>query len=171
MMTPQWPVAWEHDIRPHTVLGDPTWMDVNFTLRVRLSGPADVAGVGVRCTLMNQTGYQALMLEIPLPGLWLSLNATGGWAVWPSVAAFTNYSAPPLAQGTLPGGATLPPGTWATVTLVASGGSLSATVDGAPVFTNLNVGSLPATGWVGLATGDYGHFVDVDDVMVAVPSS
>lgn len=169
LMTPAKPISWENDWRPHSVLGDPTWRDVNFTSSFQLSAAGDVYIAGVRCTLDNVTNYNALMNEISFPGLWLALNSTGGWSVWTSIQAATNYSTTPIAQGSLGGGKTLAPGTWHTTTLVASFGQLSAWVDGAAIATGVDVSQLPWTGWVGIGTGDYGHHVLVDNVSVTAP--
>jgi galactosylceramidase len=182
---PAKPISWEFDWRPHSVLGSDAWRDVNFTVAVRLAAPTDEPLIGVRCNLGNQSDYAALMAEISMPGLWLSLNASGGWAVWPSIAAAGNFSAgaPPVAQGVLPGGAGLPPGTWHSVSLVAAAGELSGWVDGAPAFTGVDVSQSPVgwTGWVGLGTVGWGQAgggggwwgggqaVDFDDVVVSGP--
>jgi galactosylceramidase len=169
LKTPAKPISWENDFRPHSVLGDRNWRDVNFTSSFQLSAAGDVYIAGVRCTLNNATNYAALMLEISFPGLWLALNSTGGWSLWSTIQAATNYSTTPLAQGSLPGGRTLAPGTWHTTTLVASLGQFSAWVDGAAIATALDVSSLPWTGWVGIGTKDYGEFVLVDNISVTAP--
>jgi hypothetical protein len=165
MVTPAKPVSWESDWRPHAVLGDPAWADVNFTSSLRLSSPADVALLGVRCSLLNQTNYAALMAEIAFPGLWLAVNATGGWSLWPSIQAAGVWSAPPLASGALPGHP-LAPGTWHTVSLVSTRDTLAAFIDGVPAFAGLSVSAQAYTGWVGIGTADWGMPVDWRSVEV-----
>lgn len=167
MVTPAKPVSWESDFRPHTILGDPAWADVAFSVDVAVPvGGSATAVVGVRCSLLNQTDYAALMSEISFPGLWWGVNATGGWAVWPSIASVLDHSrgSGRLATGAL---SPLPPaGAFWTLTLTARGGALAGAVNGAPAFAGLDVSALPYTGWVGLATGSWGDAVEFDNVAV-----
>lgn len=169
-VTPAKPISWESDFRPHSVLGSMNWSNVNFTTSLRLNDAADIAVVGVRCSLLNQTDYAALMSEIPFPGLWLGINATG-WTVWPSIATVGNFSrgAGIIASGTAANGP-IQPGSWHTVSLVSTDDSLSASMDNAPLFSGVDVSRYPYTGWVGVGTGDYGHFVDFDNVMITAPA-
>lgn len=43
------------DRNPHTVLGDPSWRDIDFLAQVFLSSSTDAAGVCVRCSAFNDT--------------------------------------------------------------------------------------------------------------------
>jgi hypothetical protein len=43
------------DRNPHTVLGDPSWRDIDFLAQVYLSSNTDIAGLCVRCSAFNDT--------------------------------------------------------------------------------------------------------------------
>jgi galactosylceramidase len=43
------------DRNPHTVLGDPSWRDIDFLSQVFLSSSTDAAGLCVRCSAFNDT--------------------------------------------------------------------------------------------------------------------
>lgn len=169
MQTHAKPISWEHDYRPHAVLGDMNWANINVTIdtMVPASVPGALTVLGVRCTLENQTDYNALMNEISFPGLWWAVNGTGAWAVYSSIQAVGNSSAGgAIAVGVGPAG--LRPGNSMTLSLAVAGNTLTGSINGQQVMgaSGINVAAYPYTGWVGVGTGDYGQPVQWDSVRV-----
>lgn len=161
---PSTPVPLQFDYRPHSVLGNGSWSNVNFTVDVRLPDAASVALVGARVSLLNLTARNALMAEEWTPGLWFAFNAAGAWSLYPFIANVT-LPGQSIASGTLPNA---PPGnSWHTVALSTRDDAFDVAFDGAPVLTGFDVSALPYTGWVGIGTGDYGQFVQFDNAAVA----
>jgi hypothetical protein len=156
--TPSKPIIWlRDDTRPHSILGDPTWADVQFTVDVALAAPGDGAGVGVRCTGSSVDAT---------PGVWFAFDTSGRWNLTYSVASLGS-NAPAPASGMLP----VPPpapGTWHTVVMTARGPTLDVTFDGASVLSAyaLNASAAPTSGYVGIATRDYGQYVRFDSPSV-----
>lgn len=166
-MAASWPIQWRPDEqRPHTVGGSALWADTAASVRIRLNASADAALVAVRCWVQGDLPNAGpISSEMWMSGAWLRLDgAAGAWSVFPSYANATNNYAR-VASGTTPGGP-LAPGTWHAVHLAVAGGALSATLDGAPLFSGLSAAFAPATGYVGFGTGDYGQAVEFDDLQV-----
>jgi hypothetical protein len=160
MVTPSTPITWEHDIRPHSLLGDMNWANTNFTADMRV--PSGAVGVlGVRVSLMNYTNYAALMAEEYTPGIWWSMDSQGNWAVWLSIANVTVGGQ--IASGKA---ANILPSTWNTISLVVQDNTLAITLNGATLAESVDVRLGAYTGWVGLGTGSYGQLVDFDNIIV-----
>ena len=137
------------DTVPHAIIGDQQWSDVDVSARWWPGGPADGALLGVRCSGLNDGDNQHVTGMDALPGLWLSLNASG-WALVNRLDAGARVLARGLHAQPLALGA------WHAARLIARGSRLIARVDGlllASVDLAAAGGVLwqwPASGFVGL---------------------
>lgn len=166
-MQASFPIKWRPDEqKPHTVGGSALWKDTSASIAFRLPAATDSAMFALRCfvddTLPNAGPISS---EMWMRGAWLRLDGQGaGWALYPSYQNASNtYNA--QASGTL--STPVSGGAWHSIQLDIKGGSLSASVDGAVLFTGKDVSAwVPATGYVGMGTADYGQFVEFDDLKV-----
>jgi len=184
-VVPKAPIRWWADTRPHAVLGDPTWRDVEVSIDFRCTNAGGSAMLGVRGSIQSETfitdGPQGIHAEDDLPGLWFSLTCAtaaagsqgGHWALWPSVKDVGGAgaaAAAPLAKGVY--GAGVPVGTWHTLTLTANGTLITGLIDAQRVF-NVDVAQAgtPREGFVGFGTMAFGDFTQFDNVRVRATSA
>ena len=73
-MLPAAPIRWWADTRPHSVIGDASWEDLEVTLQVRCLALPGSAMLGVRASLTGRDGPDGIHAEDELPGLWLSVT-------------------------------------------------------------------------------------------------
>jgi hypothetical protein len=65
---------------PHTVMGDPSWRDIDFLAQVFLSTSTESAGLCVRCSAFNDTSGTDGSTGIDnMPGAWFFFNVTNWW--------------------------------------------------------------------------------------------
>lgn len=157
--TPVPPISWDHDTRPHGVIGDIDWADVNVTVDVLF--PADAAAAPSSLMLAVRASFgsssQEDVYEVGSPGLWLTLDSAGLWNVTTSIINATKASALLLA-GTSP--VPVLPLTPLSVSLVSSGDTLTAFIGGLSAFQGLNVSGYTPTGFVGYGCVMYGRCAD-----------
>jgi galactosylceramidase len=144
------------DTVPHTVLGDPQWQDMDFSVRVFLPSVGDTAGVCVRCSDFNDTaGVDGSSGADHMPGIWLFVNSTGWNLTYTLDGAFAPMRSAALAAPIAPGG-------WHTLRLLARGDAVLAFLDGFVLFRqNVTFATLPAPptrGFIGLAAGGFGQY-------------
>ena len=179
-VVPEHPIAWRPDEqRPVSVLGDINWAAADISVDVRMPAAGDGALLGVRAN-PNCCG-RVITGEDMMPGLWLAVTA--GSQTWTAYNAIANVSKAGvsggvgggsgsaaatgvLASGTL--AAAPVPGGWLHLRVaIDASGSAQAEVGGISVFSGLLLrGKVPDTGFVGIGTIDWGHFVDFDNVTV-----
>jgi len=173
--TPAPPISWERDYRPHGIIGDGGWVDVNVTVDAVF--PAAAAGavsgaatlmLAVRASFLNRTNYDALLAEIGSPGLWFTLASDGTWNVTTSIANATHASALLLA-GVSP--VPVPPQAPLPVSLVSAGASLHGFIGGKVAFQGLDVSAQPYTGFVGYGCVTYGQCADFTNLRINVTAS
>ena len=160
---PAAPIRWWTDTRPHAVLGDVTWEDVDLSIEARCTNAGAGVIVGARGSALGDQGPHGISNEDEMPGVWMSVGCVGGengpglapWSVTLAVADVLTPSKA-VAAGVL--GIPFVPGEWHTLRLVLVGAIASGFVDGAQIFTGLNVSAAPAQGWVGFGTPRFGDF-------------
>ena len=167
-MVPVHPISWgavgetSDGITPHTILGDGRWTDVNISasFMIEAGGGADPAAG----TPGAMVGARASGNINSMSGVWLAVNASGGWNVSLSSGTIA-LPGVQLASGPC---AAVPPGTWHVLTLNVSGRTAAGALDSVPLFSGLDVmsdGTASRAGWAALGTTDYGY-VQFDDVSV-----
>jgi hypothetical protein len=138
------------DSRPHTILGDAIWQDVDYSVTFWLTTAADVPGVGVRCNSFNDTeGVDGSTGVDHMPGFWVFFTTTT-WILRYEL----KQSSLPIRSGTLTD--SINPLEKHTVRLIARGGAVVVSLDGYILFRqNTTLGSTlpPPRGFVGLAAG------------------
>jgi hypothetical protein len=107
---------------PYAVAGDPSWSHYTVSARVLFTTTAGSAGLISRFS--NQAQDPA-----HFDGYQFDLNAAGKWQL---LSNAQNANATPLATGTVSGITT---GTWHTLSLLAQGTALTASIDGTVVAT------------------------------------
>jgi hypothetical protein len=128
--------------RPNTIVGDAAWSDIDAEIDFLVDATAARAS---GCVLV---AVRACCDIDVLPGTWLSLCASGAWAV---SASLPDIDRAPRASGLLPAGAATA-GTWHSLRAIARGNSTSFALDGAAPFATVNVSAgFPSQGWVALA--------------------
>lgn len=160
-MVPEKPILWlRQDTRPHTIIGNVSWKDVDASFDVRLDAPGDVIAIGVRT--------QGAGGEIDfMPGAWFSVNTAGQWNLTASIGNMTVTNAEE-ATGQLPAPPSL--GSWHRLRAVAVGRTATFYYDGAPILANYTLpAKVPASGFVGMGT-NYGCFVWMDNPAISVPA-
>jgi galactosylceramidase len=173
-VVPKAPIRWWTDTRPHAVVGDPTWADVDAAVDFRCTNDGAGAMIGARASIESPTyitdGPGGISAEDNLRGLWFSVACAGGshgaggaWALWPSVG---DVSTPgkALARGTVAGG--VPVGSWHTLRLVVNGSRAEGFFDGAGVFDADVSGAagVPAAGFAGFGTLAFGDYTQFDNI-------
>jgi galactosylceramidase len=181
-VVPKAPIRWWTDSRPHSIVGDSTWTDVNATLDFRCTTPGGSAMIGARASIGSATyitdGAPGISAEDSLPGLWFSLACAGGangegpaaWALYARVAD-VGSARTALASGTL--AAPLPVMTWHTVGISVVGRRVAGSLDGAAVF-DLDLpasAAVPPAGWVGFGTAGYGDFTQFDNLAISAAAA
>ena len=146
------------DVRPHTIFGDPQWTDMDLTVVFKLLDASDVALVGVRCSTWGSITPEAAN---NLPGIWVQLSPTG-WGVILGLDD-AKFNSPIISQQ-FPE----PIGTdsWNTVRVIARGDYIIITMNGnllGRVFVPASRGA-PSSGFAALGTGDFGQYVQFDNV-------
>lgn len=172
-VVPKASIRWWADTRPHAVIGDPTWADVDATIDFRCTSEGGSAMIGARASIeapgFITDGPAGIHAEDELRGLWFSVACAGGanggggaWALWPSVKAVGTAGAA-LAAGALAGG--VPVGSWHTLNLNVNGSRAKGLFDGAPVFDeDVASAGAPAAGWAGFGTMAFGDFTQFDNI-------
>jgi len=166
-------------LRPHSVLGDATWRDVDASVKFFLPTQGDCAGLGLRVSSFNVSGLGALGAADG-SGVWVGVCAatsssgvagnssgsggarrrggwstgapTGNWLVFESL----DRSVEPVAEGVMV--QPMLPGTWHLLRLVLRGDSAVCLIDGellARVDVPVSRG-FPSLGFMGLAVADFG---------------
>ena len=159
---------WGPDTRPHTIVGDAQWTDVDVSATFLLPWHGDAVLVGVRVTTWNSSLSEATMLN--LPGVWVMVN-TSGWAVLQTLSA-ASMAHPAFYRAHSPGAA-ISADAWHSVRLVARGDSLVVALNGTlvgRVAVPYSAG-FPTAGYVGLGTADYEQFVLFNDLEISAGSS
>ena len=90
-----------------------------------------------------------------MAGVWLSVNATGGWNLSLSSAAAALPDPAQIASGAC---APAAPGTWHNLSLAVAGGAAAGWLDGAALFAGVDVtarGAASKAGWAALGTTAY----------------
>ena len=174
-VVPKAPIRWWADTRPHAVVGDPTWADVDVSIDFRCTNDGGSALIGARASIESSTwitdGPAGIHAEDELRGLWFSVLCAGGaggaggaWALWPSIKDVGTPDAA-LSTGTLAGG--LPVATWHTLSLVVNGSRAAGRFDGAPIFDeDIKAAQAPSAGWVGFGTCSFGDFTQFDNLAI-----
>ena len=135
--------------RPHSLLGSRDSVDSSFTIDVLLTG---VNGSALVCArLAGTTDSQ---------GVVVALDGSGSWNVTSGMSAVQR--APAHASGAVAGGFAV--GTWHTVRLDVNGTLAHLWVDGAAVFTGLDVSWATASGHNGIGAVQFGHYTEFDNV-------
>jgi len=136
---------------PHTVMGDPSWEDVDFSIQVYLTSQSVIAGVGVRINSFNDTaGTDGSSGWDYGDGFWFFFSTLGyklSYTLKPSIQ--------PVRSGTFP--QPLDPNSWHTVRVIARNTSVIGLIDGYIVFRqDVPYGSgSPPRGFLGLASGGW----------------
>ena len=159
---------WGPDTRPHTIVGDAQWTDVDVSATFLLPWHGDAVLVGVRVTTWNSSLSEATMLN--LPGVWVMVN-TSGWAVLQTLSA-ASMAHPAFYRAHSPGAA-ISADAWHSVRLVARGDSLVVARNGTlvgRVAVPYSAG-FPTAGYVGLGTADYEQFVLFNDLEISAGAS
>lgn len=139
------------DTVPHTIMGDPTWEDIDFSIQVYLTSQSDIAGVGVRCNAFNDTeGIDGSTGVDAMPGVWFFFSTLGykiSYNLKPSIQ--------PARSGTFAQPITA--NSWHTVRMIARNTSVIGLIDGYIVFRqDVPFGSTaPPRGFLGLASGGW----------------
>ena len=162
------PISRWRDTRPHTIVGDAQWTDVDLRVTFLLPWATDAALFGVRATSWNASQSEATMQA--LPGVWVFVNTTG----WGVVQALTDASlSHPYAFRAHAAGAGVASGAWHKVRVVARGDALVVAFDGVlagRVDVPFSAG-FPTAGYVALGTGGYEEFVLFNDLAVSALAS
>ena len=140
------------DTVPHAIIGDQQWTDVSVTVSAVLPTMSDSILVGVRLSGIHATENNHISGMDNLPGIWLSYNSSGGWAVFNRL----DDKAETHAQGVLPNPPT--PMDDISISLIARGQRVIASVNGI-LLTSLDVtrfGS-PDSGFVGIGASSFSH--------------
>ncbi len=175
-VVPKAPIRWWADTRPHSVIGDPTWADVDVSIDFRCTNAGGSAMIGARASIESNSfitdGAAGIHAEDELRGLWFTVTCGAGaqgWALWPSVKDVSTAGAA-LATGTLAGG--VPVATWHTLRLVVNGSAAQGFFDAAGVF-NVNVTSAgtPSAGFAGFGTMAFGDFTQFDNIAIRATSA
>jgi galactosylceramidase len=170
---PQHPIAWRpEEQRPFSLFAaDISLSAVNASIAFWLPTPGSAVLLGARANPNNCCG-RVITGEDLMPGAWVAV-CSSQWGLYNAIA---NVSAACggvpgvggcLAVGSVAGGVAL--GTWHTLALsVSAGGRASAALNGGavPLFEGADVGSstgVPARGFVGIGTGDWGQSVQFQD--------
>ena len=159
---------WGPDTRPHTIVGDPQWTDMDLSVTFLLPWSTDAALIGVRVTTWNSSLNEVTMLN--LPGVWVLVNTTG-WGVVHTLSD-ASLAHPAVFRAHSPGAA-VSAGAWHSVRLVARGDSLVVAINGTLVG-RVDVpysAGFPTAGFVGLGTADYEQFVLFNDLELAAGAS
>ena len=159
---------WGPDTRPHTIVGDAQWTDVDLSVTFLLPWSGDAALVGVRVTSWNSSQNEATMLN--LPGVWVLVNTTG-WGVVQTLSA-ASLAHPAFFRAHAPGRA-VAVDVFHSVRVVARGDSLVVAINdtlAGRVAVPYSAG-FPTAGYVGLGTADYGQFVLFNDLEVSAGAS
>lgn len=128
-----------------------------------LPAAGDSLLLGVRANPNDCCG-RVITGEDLMPGAWLSLNATGAWALYNAIANVST-AVGVIARGQAPVAPAV--GTWHAYRLSIVGGRASASIDGSPLFSSLAVeGLVPPSGFVGFGTGTWGQYVEFDNFRV-----
>jgi len=171
---PKAPIRWWADTRPHAVVGDPTWADVDVALDFRCTTAGGSAMVGARASIESPTfitdGPAGIHAEDELRGLWLAVACAGGangaggaWALWPSVKDVGGAARAALAAGAAAGG--VPVGTWHALRLVVNGSRAEGFLDGARLFdADVAAAGAPAKGFAGFGTAAFGDLTEFDNL-------
>lgn len=165
-MTPAPPVSWEHDFRPHGVIGNATWTNVNATFVAIFPAAAPsptTLMVAVRAGFLNATNYNALLAEEASPGLWFTLASDGGWNLTSSIVNATE-AAGLILKGTSP--VPVQPLTPIAISLVAVGDLLHASIGGAVAIDGLDVSNFQYSGFVGYGCILYGSCADFASISI-----
>ena len=175
---PAHPIAWRpEEQRPFSLFAaDIGVAAVNVSVRFYLPGGGGTALLGARANPNDCCG-RVITGEDLMPGAWLAVCSAGGgrWGLYNAIA---NVSAGCggqagaggcLGAGAIAGG--LAPGQWHALELrVSAAGAASAALPGGAgaLFEGLPLGaSVPAHGFVGLGTGDWGMYVQFQDFSYA----
>jgi hypothetical protein len=159
---------WGPDTRPHTIVGDAQWLDVDLSVTFLLPWSTDAALFGVRVTSWNSSQNEATMLN--LPGVWVVVN-TSGWGVVQTLSA-ASLAHPVFYRAHSPGEA-VGAGAWHSVRLIARGDALVVALNDTlvgRVAVPYSAG-FPTAGYVGLGTADYEMFVLFNDLELSAGAS
>lgn len=149
-VTPVIPIGWGGDVRPHTLLGHRDTVNVSLTADFLLEDANATALIGVRCSKLISTS-----------GLILSFNTTA-WALWGEIG----LKGRPQASGAF--SAPHAPGSWHTARVDVNGSSLRVWLDGTTLTpTPISVGGAGYGGHALFGAGDFGEFVQFDNVGLA----
>ena len=165
-VVPEHPVAWRpEEQRPFSLFaaGD-FWSATSVSVDVRMAS-GEGALVGVRAS--PQCCGRVITGEDLMPGVWLGLEAgSATFRVWNAIANATSATGVLLSGPVSPAPAA---GAWIAVQLnVTSAGVASASVDGAPIFSGLNVrGAVADAGFAGIGTFDWGMYVEFDNFAIS----
>ena len=111
------------DTRPHAIVGDEQWTDLDATARVWMPTSGDGAMLGVRCSGLGDGTNNHITGMDALPGLWLAANLTD----W-SVSNRLDKAALEISSGRF--AVPLAALAWHSFRLVARGARLIVSVDG-----------------------------------------
>jgi galactosylceramidase len=140
------------DTVPHAIIGDQQWTDVSVTVSAVLPTMSDSILVGVRLSGLHATENNHISGMDNLPGIWLSYNSSGGWALFNRL----DDKSETHAQGVLPNPPT--PMDDISVSLIAREKRVIASVNGI-LLTSIDVSRFnsPDSGFVGIGSMSYSH--------------
>ncbi len=169
-MVPKVPIRWWTDTMPHSVIGDVSWEDTDFSIDFRCTQEGGSAMVGVRASLQGIDGPAGITAEDELPGLWFSIGCSASAAPWQLAASVKAIAGSPFASGTVQ--APVPAGSWHRLRLQANGSSASGFLDASPVFSSLSLAGhgVPESGWAGFGVQQFGHHTQFDNLAVVSTS-
>jgi hypothetical protein len=159
-VVPTHPIAWRPDEqRPFTIFtSDINWVSMDVSIDIRLSVSSDIVTIGVRAN-PNCCG-RVITGEDFMPGAWVAIDQKS-WTLYNAIANITTQQGI-LTSGILTSSPTL--GVWHTLRFIVTSTNLASFFyDGVILFQEFNVtGLVPANGFVGFGTGDWGQSVEYD---------
>jgi len=175
-VVPKAPIRWWADTRPHSIIGDPTWMDTDVSIDFRCTNDGASSMIGVRGNILSATyitdGPDGIHAEDNLPGLWYTLTCSGGsngngsslWALWPSILHVSNFKKA-ISHGSLT--VSVPTMSWHRMRLVANNTRVQGFFDGNAVFdVDVSAENVPSSGWAGFGTISFGDFTQFDNIAI-----
>jgi galactosylceramidase len=138
-VVPTRPICWINDVAPVSVFGANTWTDldvqIDFSFDVTASTQA-AASVGARVTGTTDAH-----------GVFVSVTASGEWQLWFDLSSQTIVDSGSVSTP-------VSPGTWLTLRLQVTGSNATATLNGEPLFSNVDIsGCNCPVGWMAIGTG------------------
>ena len=150
------PITWSGDMRPFSLVGHRDLVNGSLSCAASIPQPSGSLLLGLRLQpALSSSSYSDYL------GVIWGIDASGAWAVWPSIQA---VSGAPFLQGSLPLEAMGTPGSWHRYRMDVNGSLLSVWMDASPLLAAAQLSdAFPASGQGMIGTQAYGAYSAFDD--------